>query len=212
MDEIRKAAWAVQAKTIIKNLELRNMEGRWCATADEAMAAALYLIETGSSVTWGGSVSFTESGLKAALEAGDYRMLDRTKAVTDDEKRAMWRDRASADWLIMSSNAITEKGELVNIDGNGDRLSLLVHGPEHVLVICGMNKVVPDVASGLARIRAVACPMNAARLHTGTPCEATGFCADCHAAGCMCCQEVITRHSRHAGRIHVILVGESLGF
>ena len=107
MDEIRKAAWAVQAKTIIKNLKLRNMEGRWCATADEAVAAALDLIETGSSVTWGGSVSFTESGLKAALEAGDYRMLDRTKAVTDDEKRAMWRDRASADWLIMSSNAIT---------------------------------------------------------------------------------------------------------
>lgn len=212
MDEIRRAAWAVQAKTIIRNLALRNMTGHWCATAEEAVEEALGLIEEGSSVTWGGSVTFTESGLKAALEAGGYRMVDRASATTEDEKRAVWRDRASADWFVMSANAITEKGELVNIDGNGDRLSLLVHGPEHVLVIAGMNKVVPDVESGLARVRTVACPMNAARLHTGTPCEATGFCADCHAPGCMCCQEVVTRHSRHAGRIHVILVGEALGF
>ena len=124
----------------------------------------------------------------------------------------MWREQVGADWFFMGTNAITLDGELVNIDGNANRLALLLHGPKHVCIIAGMNKVVADVESGLKRIRTVTCPLNAARLHTGTPCELAGVCSNCHAEKCMCCQEVITRHSRHDGRIHVILVGEDLGF
>lgn len=212
MEDVKKTARRTTAERIIKKLSIRNMTGHYRDTAAEAVELARELVEPGQSVTWGGSVSFSESGIKAALEADGHPMIDRSRAATPEEQDAMWLEQVGADWFFMGANAITLDGELVNIDGNANRLALLLHGPKHVCVIAGMNKVVADVESGLKRIRTVTCPLNATRLHTSTPCELTGACADCHAAGCMCCQEVITRHSRHDGRIHVILVGEDLGF
>lgn len=212
MGDVKKTARRTTAERIIKKLSIRNMTGHYRDTAAEAVELARGLVEPGQSVTWGGSVSFSESGIKAALEADGHPMIDRSRAATPEEQDAMWLEQVGADWFFMGANAITLDGELVNIDGNANRLALLLHGPKHVCVIAGMNKVVADVESGLKRIRTVTCPLNATRLHTSTPCELTGACADCHAAGCMCCQEVITRHSRHDGRIHVILVGEDLGF
>ena len=212
MEDVKKAARRTTAERIIKKLSIRNMTGHYRDAAAEAVELARELVEPGQSVTWGGSVSFSESGIKAALEADGHPMIDRSRAATPEEQDAMWLEQVGADWFFMGANAITLDGELVNIDGNANRLALLLHGPKHVCVIAGMNKVVADVESGLKRIRTVTCPLNATRLHTSTPCELTGACADCHAAGCMCCQEVITRHSRHDGRIHVILVGEDLGF
>lgn len=212
MEDVKRTARRTTAEHIIKKLAIRNMTGHYRHTAAEAVELARDLVEPGQSVTWGGSVSFSESGIKAALEADGHRMIDRSQATTPEEQDAMWREQVGADWLFMGTNAITLDGELVNIDGNANRLALLLHGPKHVCVIAGMNKVVADVESGLKRIRTVTCPLNAARLHTGTPCELAGVCSNCHAEKCMCCQEVITRHSRHDGRIHVILVGEDLGF
>lgn len=212
MDDIKRVAHRATANSIIKKLTLRNMTGHYCDTAREAVELVRGLVEPGQSVTWGGSVSFTESGIKAALEADGHPMIDRMEATTPEEQKEMWRRQVSADWFVMGTNAITVDGELVNIDGNANRLALLLHGPKHVCVIAGMNKVVADVESGFKRIHTTTCPLNATRLHTGTPCELTGTCANCHAKGCMCCQEVVTRHSRHAGRIHVVLVGEDLGF
>lgn len=212
MDDIKRVAHRATANSIIKKLTLRNMTGHYCDTAREAVELVRGLVEPGQSVTWGGSVSFTESGIKAALEADGHPMIDRMEATTPEEQEEMWRRQVSADWFVMGTNAITVDGELVNIDGNANRLALLLHGPKHVCVIAGMNKVVTDVESGFKRIHTTTCPLNAARLHTGTPCELTGTCANCHAKDCMCCQEVVTRHSRHAGRIHVVLVGEDLGF
>ena len=212
MEDVKRAARRTTAERIIKKLAIRNMTGHYRDTAAEAVELARGLVEPGQSVTWGGSVSFSESGIKAALEADGHRMIDRSQAATPEEQDAMWREQVGADWFFMGTNAITLDGELINIDGNANRLALLLHGPKHVCVIAGMNKVVTDVESGLKRIRTVTCPLNAARLHTGTPCELAGVCSNCHAEKCMCCQEVITRHSRHDGRIHVILVGEDLGF
>lgn len=207
------ASWEKTAQTVIKKLERHNIEGHWAPTSADAVALVRSWMADGDSVTWGGSETFKESGMKAALdEAGCYRMLDRTTATTADEQRAMWRDRTSADWFFMSANALTVGGELVNIDGNSDRLSLLLHGPAHVVVLCGMNKVVADVEAGIKRIQTTVCPLNAERLHTETPCELTGVCADCHAPKCMCCNVVVTRHSRHTGRIRVVLIGEELGY
>lgn len=212
MEDVKMTARRTTAERIIKKLAIRNMTGHYRDTAAEAVELARDLVEPGQSVTWGGSVSFSESGIKAALEADGHRMIDRSQAATPEVQDAMWREQVGADWFFMGTNAITLDGELVNIDGNANRLALLLHGPKHVCVIAGMNKVVADVESGLKRIRTVTCPLNAARLHTGTPCELAGVCSNCHAEKCMCCQEVITRHSRHDGRIHVILVGEDLGF
>ena len=207
------ASRAKTAASIIKKLEQHGMEGHFCASRGEAVELVLSWMKAGDSVTWGGSETFKESGMKAALDnAGCYRMLDRTTASIPEEQREMWRDRTSADWFFMSANALTVNGELVNIDGNSDRLSLLLHGPEHVVVLVGMNKVVADVDAGFKRIRTVACPLNAARLHTNTPCELTGTCAECHAAGCMCCNMVVTRHARGAGRVRVVIIGEELGY
>ena len=212
MDDSKKIAYRTTADTVIRNLKRRNMEGYYCDTSEEAVKLVCGMIPAGDTVTWGGSMTVTETGMKAALEAGDWRLLDRTTAKTPEEQREMWRDRSSADWFFMSTNALTVGGELVNIDGNGDRLACLVHGPAHVVVLAGMNKLVADVDAGIKRTRVITCPLNAARLHTETPCELTGVCAECHSERCMCGETFITRHSRHDGRIKVVLIGEDLGY
>lgn len=207
------ASYETTARTVIKKLGRRGMEGYWAPTSADAVALVRSWMEEGDSVTWGGSETFKETGMLASLEgAGCYRMLDRSAAETPAEQREMWRDRASADWFFMSANALTVDGELVNIDGNSDRCSLLLHGPAHVVVLAGMNKLVSDVEAGVKRIRTVTCPLNARRLRTETPCELTGVCAECHAPKCMCCNVVVTRHSRAEGRIRVVLIGEDLGY
>ena len=201
------------AQAVIKGLKKRNIEGFWCPTSADAARLVLGMMKDGDSVTWGGSETFKDSGVKSALaESGRFRMIDRTTARTPEEKREMWRDRTTADWFFMSANALTLDGEMVNVDGNSDRLSLLLHGPAHVVALVGMNKIVSDVESGYKRIRTTVCPLNAERLHPNTPCELTGVCADCHSKGCMCCEVVVTRHSRHDGRIKVVLIGEELGY
>lgn len=211
--ETVRSSWEKTAQTIITRLGRRNIEGFWAPTSEDAAKLVRSWMAAGDSVTWGGSETFKETGMLAALEAaGCYRMLDRTCATTPEEQRTMWRDRSSADWFFMSANALTQAGELVNIDGNSDRCALLLHGPEHVVVLCGMNKVVADVEAGIKRIRTTTCPLNATRLGTQTPCELTGVCASCHAPGCMCCNIVVTRHNRTDGRIKVVLIGEELGY
>lgn len=144
--ETALAAYRATASTVIKKLERHGMSGHFCATSSETVKLVRSWMHEGDSVTWGGSETFKETGMKAALEnAGCYRMLDRATATTPEEQREMWRDRTSADWFFMSANALTLNGELVNIDGNSDRLSLLLHGPAHVVVLAGMNKLVADV-------------------------------------------------------------------
>ena len=212
MDQAKKEAWAKQAQTIIKNLAKRNMEGYYCETSRKAVEKVLELVEEGASVTWGGSVTFQETGVKEALEKGNYEILDRSTAKTPEEQRAFYQKAVGADYFFMSTNAITTDGELVNIDGNGNRVACLIHGPQHVIVLTGMNKVVADIESAVPRIRNTSSPANAVRLHTNTPCEINGVCGDCQSPGCMCCEIVVTRRSRHNGRIKVILIGEELGY
>lgn len=207
------ASYEQTAKTIIKHLENHGMEGAYCATSDEARELVLSWLKPGDSVTWGGTETFKETGIKAALkEAGCYKMLDRMKVEGAEAQREFWRACSTADWFFMSANALTTSGELVNIDGNSNRLALLLHGPEHVIVLVGINKIVADIEAGFKRIRTVTCPLNATRLHANTPCELNGVCTECHAPGCMCCQMVVTRHSRHKGRIRVVIIGEDLGY
>ena len=168
MEDVKRTARRTTAEHIIKKLAIRNMTGHYRHTAAEAVELARDLVEPGQSVTWGGSVSFSESGIKAALEADGHRMIDRSQATTPEEQDAMWREQVDADWFFMGTNAITLDGELVNIDGNANRLALLLHGPKHVCVIAGMNKVVADVESGLKRIRTVT-PRNACAARRSSP-------------------------------------------
>ncbi len=128
------------------------------------------------------------------------------------EKQALMRQALTCGTFIMSSNAISADGQLVNLDGNANRVAALCFGPESVLVIAGMNKVMGDLDSAIARARQVAAPANAQRFDIKTPCAVTGSCGDCTSPDCICCQMVITRGCRPAGRIKVILVGQDLGF
>ena len=212
MENPRTLAFAQTAQTIIKQLERRNMEGYFCETSADAVELVRKLVPAGASIAWGGTQTFGETGVKAMLEAGDYRMLDRSKATTPEQTHEIILQQLASDCFFMSANAITRKGELVNIDGNSNRLACLLYGPREVFVLVGMNKVVEDVDAGIKRIHTMACPPNAARLHTDTPCERTGTCGNCHEPGCMCCNVVVTRHNRETGRIKVILIAEDLGF
>lgn len=200
------------ANTIIKNMEKKNMEGYYCATSAEAVEKALSLMPEGSSITWGGSETIKECGLMNAIHEKNYVLIDRAEAKTPEESRKMYSKQVMADYFLMSSNAVTIEGELVNIDGHSNRVACLCCGPRNVIVIAGMNKVVPDVESGLKRVRNFAAPPNTVRLNKNTPCAKTGKCADCYSPECICSEIVITRRSSIPNRIKVILVGEELGY
>ena len=197
------------AQKVIKGLASRNMTGYYAPSAEEAKKIALNLIPEGSTVTMGGGMSVHEIGLVDALKNGNYDFLDRDKA---EDKRAAMLAAYDADFFLSSCNAITEDGVLINIDGNSNRVSAIAQGPKKVLFIVGMNKVCCDVDGALKRARNVAAPINAQRFGLDTPCSKTGSCMDCKSPDTICCQFLITRFSRHADRIHVILVNDTLGF
>ena len=209
----KKQAYRNLGTTMIKNFKKRNIDAFYCDSSEDAVALAMELMVEGGTVGMGGTETVKETGLLDAVKAANHlEFIDRDTAKTPEEKRAIYLQSMGCKYYLMSSNAVTVDGELINIDGNGNRIACLVFGPEQVILLVGMNKVVKDVDSGIERIGIYAAPANAARLGTRTPCGVTGHCADCHSEDCMCAHTVITRHCRQAGRIKVILVGEELGF
>ncbi len=201
------------AENIINKFNMRGIEGYYCLDREEANAKAKRFLTPDCTVSWGGSVTLSQIGLIDDLrESDDYIIYDRMAAKTPEEKREMYGKIAVCDYYFMSSNAITMDGELVNIDGNGNRVACLCSGPQNVIVVAGMNKVVEDERGAISRVRNIAAPPNAVRLGLDTPCAKSGRCGDCLSPDCICGQIVITRMSRAQGRIKVILVGEELGF
>ena len=197
------------AKKVMKGLESRNMSAYYAKDKEEALKIALSLIPEGSTATMGGAMSAHEIGLPQALADGNYTFIDRDKM---EDKRAAMLAAYDADWFLVSANAMTEDGIIVNIDGNANPVSAIAQGPKHVLFIVGMNKICDDVDGAMKRARNVAAPINAQRFGLDTPCAKTGSCMNCKSPDTICCQFLITRFSRHTGRIHVILVNDSLGF
>ena len=200
------------AEQVIKNLKSRQMEGHYVQTKEEALALALELIPEGSSISWGGSMSIKAIGLPEALHKGNYKVLDRDLCATPEEKAEMMHQALNCDYFLASCNAISEDGILVNIDGNANRVAAFAFGPKNVLLIVGMNKVVKSEEDAMSRARNEAAPINAQRFGLDTPCSKNGMCYDCKSPDCICCQILITRYSRMAKRIKVILVDENLGF
>ena len=197
------------AQKVIKGLKSRNMTGYYAKDKEEALKLALDLIPEGSTVTMGGAMSAYEIGLVKTLKEGNYNFIDRDDY---EDKRQAALLAYDADVFLSSTNAMTEDGILVNIDGNSNRVSAIAHGPKKVVMIVGMNKVCSDVDGALKRARNVAAPINAQRFGITTPCTQTGSCMNCKSADTICCNFLITRYSRHTDRIHVILVNDSLGF
>ena len=197
------------AEKVIKGLESRNMSGYYAENKEEALKKALELIPEGSSISMGGAMSVHEIGLSEYLKNGNYNFIDRDAY---EDKRAAMLAAYDADVFLSSCNAMTNDGILINIDGNSNRVSAIAQGPKKVVFIVGMNKICSDVDEAMKRARNVAAPINAQRFNLSTPCCKTGSCMDCKSPDTICCQFLITRFSRHAGRIHVVLVGENLGF
>ena len=197
------------AETVLKGLKSRNMSGYYAHTKEEALKIALELIPAGSIVTMGGAMSAREIGLVDALQEGNYTFIDRDNY--EDKREAMLL-AYQADVFLSSCNAMTQDGVLVNIDGNANRVSAIAQGPKKVVMIVGMNKICDDVDGAMKRARNVAAPINAQRFGLQTPCTKTGTCMNCKSPDTICCQFLITRYSKHADRIHVILVNDALGF
>ncbi|MBO7681817.1 MAG: lactate utilization protein [Clostridia bacterium] len=208
MDQFVNKRNELLAQKVIKGLESRNMTGYYAASKEEALQKALELIPEGSTVTMGGAMSAVEIGLVDAVVNGNYTFLDRM-AMDPREGLLAGYD---ADVFLTSANAMTDDGILVNIDGNANRVSYIANGPKKVLVIVSLNKVCSDIDHAMKRARNVAATTNAQRFEVKTPCKQTGTCANCKSPDTICCQFLITRFSRHAGRIHVILVNAVLGF
>ena len=209
MNENITKRYELLSKKVIKGLESRQMSGYYAADKEEALKIALSLIPEGSTVTMGGAMSAHEIGLPQALAEGNYNFIDRDKM---EDKRAAMLAAYDADFFLASANAMTEDGVIINIDGNANRVSAIAQGPRHVIFIVGMNKICDDVDGALKRARNVAAPINAQRFGLNTPCTKTGSCMDCKTPDTICCQFLITRYSKHPGRIHVILVNDNLGF
>ena len=208
MDENMKKRNERLAQTVIKGLQSRNMSGYYAEDKEAALKQALELIEENSTISMGGCMSAHEIGLVQALQEGNYQYLDRSKMEPREGLLAAY----DSDVFLSSANAMTSDGILVNIDGNSNRVSCIAQGPKKVIFIVGMNKVCDDLDSAMKRARNVAAPINAQRFEVKTPCKETGKCFDCKSPDTICCQFLITRYSRHTGRIHVILVNDNLGF
>lgn len=200
------------AKTIIKNLQRRHIEGFYCPSGEEAVKKVSELIADGSSVTWGGTMTVRDLGIPEHLKSrGTLEVIDRDLAETLEERQAMYLRAFSADVYLSSANAISEDGVIVNIDGAGNRVAAITWGPKKVIFVIGLNKVTQTVEAALLRARGTASPINSARFDIKTPCKADGVCHNCNSPECICNYVHFLRNSPK-GRHTVILVGENLGY
>ncbi len=196
---------------------LRN-NNMYCECADnceEALELVSSLINPGDTVGVGGSMTLFESGVIELLRSGSYNFLDRyEKGLSAEQIGKIYRECFSADCYIMSTNAVTERGELYNVDGNGNRVAALTFGPNSVIVIAGYNKIVRDLDEAKKRVCEIAAPANAVRLGLDTPCTQAGRCLNCSSDKRICVSSVVTgrQQLRQKDRIKVILVGEELGY
>lgn len=211
MSDPKKLYYAKRGATLVKNLQNRHFAAYYCEDKAQALEKALSLIPEGASVGWGGAMSADQIGLIDALKSGDYQAIDRSACVTPEERDEAERKCMFSDVFISGANGLSLDGQMVNIDGTGNRVAATIFGPKTVLVIAGMNKVEDTLEAAVRRARTVAAPANQQRFLRQTPCTVTGTCADCKSEQCICNQIVITRHCRPVGRIVFILVGEELG-
>jgi hypothetical protein len=197
---------------LINNLKRRNFDAVFFENKEDAVRSLLAEFGENKSIAWGGSVTLNELGIKEILKTKNLKVLDRDSARTPEEKRQIHLQSFDCDYYLMSSNAVTEDGKLVNVDGFGNRLACLIFGPRKVYVIVGKNKICKTEEEAVNRVRNIVAPRNAKRLGLKTPCTAKGVCQDCLSEQCICNQLVITRRSLIKDRIKVVVINEDLGY
>ena len=211
MSDPKQMYYDKRGQLLVHNLTKRHFEAYYCQTNTQALEKALELIPEGATVGWGGAMSAQQIGLMDAVRSGNYIAIDRDKCKTPEEKQNAAKEAMFCDVFLTGANGLSIDGQMVNIDGTGNRVAAICYGPGTVLVIAGMNKVMDTLEDAVKRARTVAAPANQQRFCLNNPCTATGMCADCKSEQSICNQIVITRHCRPVGRIKFILVGEDLG-
>lgn len=203
-----------KAQAAVAALSKKGYTGHYAATKAEAKELALSLIPAGAEVGFGGSLTTRELGLVEALRAQGHTVLDHwQKGLTREETQDIRHKQGASDVFLTSANAITLAGEIVNIDGMGNRVAAAIFGPKSVIVIAGVNKITQNLTEALERSQQVAAVQNAQRLNAGTPCNSTGECMNCASPGRICNVTVIQhRRTGVEGEYHVIVVGEEIGF
>lgn len=209
-------------KRTMENLERNGIKPFFAETKEEVVPLVKSLVPKGSSVSNGGSVSLNETGVFSLLESGFYDFIDR-RGLDGEELRECYTKAFGCDAYFCSSNAVTENGELYNVDGNSNRVACIVFGPRQVIMVVGINKIVSDINAAIKRVKACAAPPNTQRLNCKTPCAVTGHCISldsdnplmcdgCKSPQRICCNYVVTARQRHKDRIKVIIVNEKLGY
>ena len=218
-DEMR-----AKVEKVMKNLERNRMKPYFCENREEAQALVKTLIKKGETISCGGSKTLDETGIYQMINSPDYNFLDRSApGMTRPEVEEVYRQTFRADTFFMSTNALTENGELYNVDGNSNRVACIVYGPRQVIMVVGKNKIVPNINAAVERVKKSAAPPNTVRLSCDTPCAKLGECVSlsnenaficdgCHGESRICCNYVISAQQRHKDRIKVIIVNENLGY
>lgn len=221
MDGTLCKTWAMQAETVIKALERNNMQGFYVPDRAAVPDKVAELLHDGDTVAVGGSMTLEETGVMELLRSGRYRFLDRyAPGLTREQVEQVFRESFFADAYLCSSNAVTLKGELYNVDGNANRVAALCYGPKSVILVVGCNKIVRDIDEAASLVKRHAAPANAVRLSCDTYCAKTGACMGldgdmtdgCRTDARICCTYVVHARQRVKNRIKVILVGEELGY
>lgn len=208
-------------RSVMENLEKNRIAVEYLEKKEDVLSRIRELIPAGSIVASGGSSTLNETGVIELLKSGDYTYLDRMAPdLTPEQRQEMAIKGNTADYYLCSSNAITEAGELYNVDGNCNRIAAIAFGPKSVIMVVGINKIVPDLDAAIRRVKTIAAPLNTKRLNCDTYCRTAGVCMGvdgamtdgCHSPARICCNYLISAQQRVPNRIRVILVGESLGF
>lgn len=197
----------------IKELEKNNMNGYLVASKEDLIKKVEEIIEPKSKVTCGGSMTLFETGIIDHLRSGKYQFLDRYEdGLSQEQIKEIFRQSFLCDAYFTSTNAITENGEIYNVDGNGNRVAAMLYGPDKVIIIAGVNKIVANIEEAISRTKQYASPMNAKRLNTETPCAKIGQCIDCNSIKRICNEYTLIKKQMNKDRIHVIFMNENLGY
>ncbi|AKI97274.1 lactate utilization protein [Kosmotoga pacifica] len=210
-EELYKWKYQKLAEVVLENFAKRGINGHYVNSGEDVIPLLKKLIPPHSSVAVGGSLTLSETGVLDFLRKNDYDFKDRYAVKTPEERKKIHAETFGVDYFLSSANAITMRGEIVQLDGHGTRVAPMIYGPKKVIIVAGMNKIVPDIESARERIKYIA-PMNARRLGLHTPCTTTGICMDCRSNQRICeTYVIISDSSAHKDRYTVILVGENLG-
>jgi len=217
MQTLSEQRYSKLAPRVIKALRARSFEAFYFEECEEAAEKIISMIPKDHQVSWGGSKTLHDMGIQERLAHNGYNLLDRDKAASPEERHEIMRRSLLCDTFLSGTNAISEDGQLVNIDGNGNRAAAMIFGPRQVIIAAGMNKVVKSCENALVRARTIVAPLNVQRFpNLKTPCNETGSCVAIYDGGCLsadtiCSVFVTTRFCKPAGRIKVVLVGKDLG-